>query len=105
LNAEGKVVQDGTYTELEADEGYVKSLVSKKRSFNGDEQITEEKPISDVMLKVKNGVKPDDEMDLTRRTGDMAVYKYYYKSIGPWISFLFVIITLVYCFVSNFPRK
>lgn len=106
LSAEGKLVQDGTYAELEAREGYVGRMISQGgRQVDGEEQIAVEKAVSAAVLKVKQGLTSAEMMDLTRRTGDTAVYKYYYKSIGLRNSLLFVVITLAYCFAYNFPRK
>lgn len=43
--------------------------------------------------------------DLKRRTGDLAVYKYYFKSIGPRNLIVFVLFVVLNVFSGSFSRK
>ena len=46
----------------------------------------------------------NDVDDLTRRTGDMAVYHYYFKSLGLWPFIGFVAVTVIYVVATYFPQ-
>lgn len=50
------------------------------------------------------GGHQEDLQDLARRTGDVSVYMYYYKSIGPRRAFCALGIITAYIIASNFPR-
>jgi ATP-binding cassette subfamily C (CFTR/MRP) protein 1 len=46
-----------------------------------------------------------DKLDLERKTGDMTLYAYYFRSIG-WIrGASFLGLAIVYIFLGKFPRK
>jgi ATP-binding cassette subfamily C (CFTR/MRP) protein 1 len=51
------------------------------------------------------GPTQDDLLDLTRRTGDIAVYKYYAKSIGWDYSIMFMAANIAFAFTYSFPRE
>ena len=46
----------------------------------------------------------DEAEDLSRRTGDISVYSYYYRCIGLWRTVLTVSILVIFTFASNYPR-
>jgi hypothetical protein len=48
--------------------------------------------------------QPDDA-DLTRQTGDMAVYAYYFRSFGWLRTFGFVASTALFAFATAFQRE
>ena len=49
-------------------------------------------------------VEPDKLMDLTRRTGDLAVYSYYARTIGLPLLVTFFVAQATAAFVENFPQ-
>ena len=85
------MVEQGTFEDLNAHDGYVRSLVieekeKKSPSYDEPETVRERPETRAKMLDL-------DLMrnDKARQTGDTAVYKYYYKSVGlkrmlPWIT-------------------
>jgi ATP-binding cassette subfamily C (CFTR/MRP) protein 1 len=54
--------------------------------------------------KIK-GVTQDDATDLTRKTGDIAVYNYYFKSIGWPSAVMFFCSAALLVFNTYFPRE
>jgi hypothetical protein len=48
--------------------------------------------------------KENQKSDLTRATGDVAVYKYYFKSIGSVQALVFLLFTFIHVFCSTFSR-
>lgn len=51
------------------------------------------------------GPSANDVSDLTRRTGDLSVYKYYFASIGWFWCLASGVSALFYTIGSNFPSK
>lgn len=47
----------------------------------------------------------DSMDDEKRQLGDMSVYSYYYRALGPTISFFFVLFAVCNGFFSTFPGK
>jgi ATP-binding cassette, subfamily C (CFTR/MRP), member 1 len=51
------------------------------------------------------GPSQNDVSDLTRKTGDVAVYRYYFSSIGLLNTSVFLGCAALFVFGSFFPRK
>jgi len=54
--------------------------------------------------KAPTGPGKDDLMDLARRTGDMAVYGYYAKTMSSSSKIQLVLVNILEAFVLTFPR-
>ncbi|KAI3326783.1 putative ABC transporter [Xylariaceae sp. AK1471] len=89
---EGKVVENGTFSELNSKDGYVYNL------HLGEEHEQNEAPPPPPVASVRpnnNNVALDDlEASMACRTTDWAVYKYYSKSIG-WVAGLSILFSAV----------
>ena len=98
----GEISQQGSFEELSEQEGYVKNLLS------GTEQATGvAKPTAKAVQKKKpqiKGVTANDVSDLTRRTGDISVYKYYFKSVSIFGTCCFLVCTALFVFTQFFPQ-
>ncbi|PQE04085.1 ABC multidrug transporter protein [Rutstroemia sp. NJR-2017a BVV2] len=103
----GLIIQQGTYEQLNSVPGYVQSLniENRKKSpipVEADQpsKEAEEKDTAVDLVPASSGANDDSD----RRIGDLAVYKYYIRSIG-WLScMLFVIyITISTVFSSAMP--
>jgi ATP-binding cassette subfamily C (CFTR/MRP) protein 1 len=104
LDANGRIVEQGSFKHLRCAGGYVQSLAARSKSA-GRELLN--KPSSDIIAKPSPGEAEQIELseeDLTRQTGDFEVYKYYFGSVG-WVSttlffglcVLFGVSSYVYC--------
>jgi hypothetical protein len=105
----GRIVQQGTYEQLNSVPGYVRSLNIEDRKkaaipVEADQpsKEPEEKDPAANLVAESSGTIDDSD----RRIGDLAVYQYYIRSIG-WLScMLFVIyITIGTIFSSAMPCK
>jgi len=65
---------------------------------------TEEASPPQTASQAVRGPSANDVSDLTRRTGDIAVYMYYFRSAGYWALAIFISFTAVFVFTSYFPR-
>ncbi|OCK89464.1 putative multidrug resistance protein [Cenococcum geophilum 1.58] len=103
LNKEGKISQQGNFDELKVQDGYVKSLLLD--TYHGiEEAAPATKPTSKRKRPAIKGVTPNDVTDLTRKTGDIAVYKYYFKSISKFGAVCFLSCTALFVFTQFFPQ-
>lgn len=103
LSREGKIAQQGSFDELRNQDGYLNSLLVST-SRDTDEATTTTKPAPRKKPVIK-GVSQNDVTDLTRKTGDMAVYKHYFKSIGWPNTIGFLGCTALFVFALFFPRE
>lgn len=103
LSKEGKISQQGNFNELKVQDGYVKSLLLD--THHGiEEAAPAAKPTSKRKRPAIKGVTPNDVTDLTRKTGDVAVYKYYLKSISKFGAVCFLSCTALFVFTQFFPQ-
>jgi ATP-binding cassette subfamily C (CFTR/MRP) protein 1 len=107
LGEDGTVIEQGSFETLDFESGYVQSLLlgdgqeAKTTSDSGLETSeTTKKPVNTASRK-----STDSQKDLLRRTGDVQVYKYYFKSIGWKHGTVLVALTLCAEFCLFFPRE
>ena len=101
LTKDGKIAQNGSFEELREQEGYINNLLL------GTEQITTDtKPAAKAAEKRPpiKGVTANDVSDLTRKTGDVAVYKYYFRPISVFGTICFLGTTALFVFTQYFPQ-
>jgi ATP-binding cassette subfamily C (CFTR/MRP) protein 1 len=102
LTRDGTIAQQGTFEELRDQEGYVKNLL-----VGTEQSSAETKPTAKVTMKKKppiKGVTANDVSDLTRKTGDIAVYKYYFRTVSLFGVFCFLTSTAIFVFTQFFPQ-
>ncbi|PVH80975.1 putative multidrug resistance protein [Cadophora sp. DSE1049] len=101
LGISGNLVMQGTYHEL--------SNMKEFSAYQSElvEEIPESGPPAAEPVSNSNESSPvaetDKMMELTRRTGDLKVYKYYVRNVEPAIWIGFVIVTALVAFAENFP--
>ncbi|KAI1384393.1 ABC transporter [Hypoxylon trugodes] len=83
-------------------EGLVDLKQGSKQDDLGENEIVS-KPL-DIEEKAEEVSKADELKDLTRATGDFAVYKYYFNSIGPWKILVFVFFVTLDVFCATFSQ-
>ncbi|MCJ1399110.1 hypothetical protein MMC11_002312 [Xylographa trunciseda] len=91
MDETGRFAEQGSLQQLRVAEGYVQSLATKHKEEDRT-KVDDEIPINTNTTMVGSGIveKVDAELaDLNRQTGEFAVYKYYFSSIGWPSSFLF----------------
>lgn len=104
LSAEGKVAQQGSYQELRSVEGFVHNVSSQERRYDNDIEKKEVPQVGMVSTNAVQGPSADQLQDLTRRTGDLSVYRYYFKAIKNSSFAMFLAANVVYAFCYGFLR-
>lgn len=89
LDSAGRVVEQGPFQHLRSTGGYVQSLASKLKEQGVSEAIEQAAQIP-PSSKHPTLISDDEEHDiisgeLSRQSGDLAVYKYYFASTG-WVN-------------------
>jgi ABC-type multidrug transport system fused ATPase/permease subunit len=108
---EGTIVEQGSYDQLTAGQGYVQSLGLRyfsaidassegSKSQNSASQSEPEQAHALTTFDTQSLMPIDDE---SRQHGDKTVYKHYIKSMGPVPAALCVISAILFGFFTNFP--
>jgi ATP-binding cassette subfamily C (CFTR/MRP) protein 1 len=111
LGSDGSILEQGTFEDLRSQDGFISKLLlhpelllSHTNTGVGDNIESKKKPtISDN--KPIRGAAVNDTADLTRRIGDLSVYKYYLKSIGWKIALTIASACIISSLAQTFPRK
>ena len=103
LNAAGHVSEQGCFDDLKRSGGYVESLgtKSKKDSSSLSKAETSTKTPEKPMLHSELEELEVEFEELNRQTGDFAVYKYYFASIGWQRNACFVFTTILFGVASK----
>lgn len=105
LDATGHLIQQGTYEDLKTRSDLVSGIDHAQSPARNSSEvavpIVKKKPLP----KGLSGPSANDIEDLTRRTGDVSVYKYYFSSIGWKISVGLFLTVALNTLSSSFPRK
>ncbi|PMD29625.1 hypothetical protein L207DRAFT_615485 [Hyaloscypha variabilis F] len=101
LGGDGKISEQGSFRDLNAEGGYVSSF-----SLAPPEWIYEPKDTIKLLQGKESGVIDpirNTEDDASRRTGDVTIYLYYIRAVG-WIpSLTFVLAISAFVFCLSFP--
>lgn len=84
LDSSGHISEQGSFNDLKSSGGYVQSLAAKHKEEN-ESDVKQDAAIPTLAKPVPIAEAEDTELEvaeLNRRTGDFAVYKYYFDSIG-----------------------
>ena len=108
LGGNGKIAEQGSFSHLSANEGYVKSLAIRQAT---DQPSPEEEIIDDGVSDSETPETKEPSVAVAeieehnRQTGDMSVYLYYFKSIGLLNTVVFFILQVFFAFTQAFPSK
>jgi ATP-binding cassette subfamily C (CFTR/MRP) protein 1 len=104
MNSDGTIVQQGAYDELRLSENDVKILESKgKENDVSPSEGSDDKPEAN-RSKDKASAQSTSALELTRKTGDMSLYKFYFSSVGPTLVIGWMFLAGVYIFSTRIPR-
>ena len=101
LSASGEVIQQGTYEELKSDDS-VNATLQNETELKTTE---DDGKIEDSKAKLLTEKSSEEQQDLARQIGDMAVYRYYFNSIGIVNMSTFLFFVIVTVFTTTFSRK
>jgi ABC-type multidrug transport system fused ATPase/permease subunit len=102
LDSDGKITEQGSFRELNAQGGYVSSFSLSPPDWNYEKTNTGIAPHSTKESAVISlDRSPQDES--SRLTGDVAVYLYYIQAVG-WIpTLIFIVAISAFVFCLSFP--
>ncbi|CZR60647.1 related to multidrug resistance protein [Phialocephala subalpina] len=101
LGGNGRLLEQGTFEQLRAQGGFVSNLIIHPGALE-KEKIpgAQGKALAAKTTPVQ---QPPDASDLTRRIGDISVYKYYFKSIGWKVVTANLVASFVYMLGRGIP--
>ncbi|TVY29246.1 ABC transporter [Lachnellula hyalina] len=108
LGADGNIAEQGTFKQLRSQDGFVNKIILSPELLQSKEnQKISANPSSNqpsgAAPKSLRGPTASDTADLSRRIGDISVYKYYLHAIG-WKNVTVSIVTsVIYMFCTIFP--
>ena len=97
----GKIDHEGTFVQL-VRAGIVKETAASAPLVSND--TNSNPPASKIEDKSLQVAEANEVSDLTRKTGDRAVYQYYFRSIGWRKTLTFVGFTVLHIFAATFSR-
>ncbi len=114
LNEEGRIAEQGSFRELNAMGGYVASFelqpadwtVRSTEMTNLDQVLamaTTSKLVYPTLPPSKESASTV-EFEANKRTGDLAIYAYYAKSVGWFAVVTFIVAMCAYVFCISFPQ-
>ncbi|CCF42960.1 ABC transporter [Colletotrichum higginsianum] len=109
LGTGGTLVEEGTFSDLMRDKKYVASLGvtaadSDTDSDAGSQSNSKPRPSSGLGSRPKRAPAVADEMmEKSRQTGDLKVYKHYFRSLNVTSTVIFVLFSASYAIWHNFP--
>ena len=103
LDDGGKIVQHGTYDELRKTERFVKMLGLQdapgiSSTVDSGDASASDKPSA-------NAPTPNTAFELTRKTGDASLYKFYLRSVGKLLFSGWIFCGAAYIFSGRIPRE
>ena len=114
LNEEGRIAEQGSFRELNAAGGYVSGFelepadwtIRSTEMTNLDQVLamaTAGKIVYPILPPSKESTKTT-EFEANKRTGDLAIYAYYAKSVGSIAVLTFIVAMCAYVFCISFPQ-
>ena len=114
LNEEGQIAEQGSFQELNAAGGYVSSFelqpadwTAKSTDMKNLDQVlamtTTAKLVYPTLPPSKESTETT-EFEANKRTGDLAIYIYYAKSVGWFAVVIFIVAMCAYVFCISFPQ-
>ena len=97
LDNTGRIAEQGTFGQLKEAGGYVQRLATKHK---GEEANPDEETLVAQTDPHDDAVAQSAVVELNRPVGDLAVYNYYFSSVG-WLRTLLFLILVVMFGVSN----
>ncbi|KAF5699076.1 major facilitator family transporter-associated [Fusarium globosum] len=104
LNKDGKISEQGTFSDLKDTDGYVHSLL--RDGVHRDEVSTLATDNIKEQASKKAQAPPKqqaDEEDMRRQRGDSTVYRYYFSSTGGLFMIVLLVLEIIWAFLESFP--
>ncbi|KAG6985166.1 ABC transporter atnG [Fusarium oxysporum f. sp. conglutinans] len=104
LNKDGKISEQGTFSDLKDTDGYVHSLL-RDRVHGGEAPTLETDDIKEQASKLAQATPKQqaNEEDTRRQRGDSTVYRYYFSSTGGLFMIVLLVLEIIWAFLESFP--
>ncbi|PGH17633.1 hypothetical protein AJ79_00994 [Helicocarpus griseus UAMH5409] len=107
LDNRGKIIEQGSFDDLNTIEGYVSSFTLSSAQWNSTagekNERTEERKESILHASDPMNTLDSSAAEASRRTGDTTIYLHYAKSVGRFLVILFAIALTLFAFTFTFP--
>lgn len=107
LNKEGTIAEQGTFDKLNGTGGYVANfdLPPPDWDFTPEKHVYEAPPKYTERANNAMVTEEDIQAETNRRTGDIAIYYYYIRSVGWTAALIFMVSVTLFIFGQSFPSK
>lgn len=108
LSSNGTIVEQGTFQDLNATDGYVRKFCLENATNTktiGEKPRTDPDPIVKSLPQAQTSPNIPSEDDKGRQLGDWAVYKYYFRAIGMDATTIFLFLAGGWAFFYTFPSE
>ncbi|KAG7415108.1 ABC transporter atnG [Fusarium oxysporum f. sp. rapae] len=104
LNKDGKISEQGTFSDLKDTDGYVHSLL-RDRVHGGEAPTLATDDIKEQASKLAQATPKQqaNEEDTRRQRGDSTVYRYYFSSTGGLFMIVLLVLEIIWAFLESFP--
>ncbi|KAF5647245.1 multidrug resistance-associated 1 [Fusarium sp. NRRL 52700] len=104
LNKDGKISEQGPFSDLEDADGYVHSLL-RDRAHGGEDPTPATDDIKEQTFKLAQATprQQASEEDTRRQRGDSTVYRYYFSSTGGTFMTILLVLEIIWAFLESFP--
>ncbi|KAK4449692.1 hypothetical protein QBC34DRAFT_350884 [Podospora aff. communis PSN243] len=82
LDENGAIAEQGSWDDLRADAGYISKIVLKDKEGDGSKPRDRAEPENEGQDSAKPSEEAGKMQELTRKTGDITLYTYYFGAIG-----------------------
>lgn len=104
LGPDGRIMEQGSFQSLKSkNDSFIKKTLEKPVTESSDLETDDSQ--TSPGKKIIKAPTDDDVGELSRRTGDVAVYSYYLKAIGWGYTVTALMIITIHAFSANFPRE
>ncbi|KAF5540282.1 multidrug resistance-associated 1 [Fusarium mexicanum] len=104
LNKDGKISEQGTFSDLKDTGGYIHSLL-RDRVHGGEAPTLATDDIKEQASKLAQATprQQANEEDTRRQLGDSTVYRYYFSSTGGIFMIVLLVLEIIWAFLESFP--
>ncbi|KAF5605191.1 multidrug resistance-associated 1 [Fusarium subglutinans] len=104
LNKDGKISEQGTFSDLKDTGGYMHSLL-RNRVHEGEAPTLATDDIKEQASKLAQATprQQASEEDTRRQLGDSTVYRYYFSSTGGIFIIVLLVLEIIWAFLESFP--
>ncbi|KAK2590420.1 hypothetical protein QQS21_011893 [Conoideocrella luteorostrata] len=108
LGRDGHISQEGSFSELQIAEGYIKALMENRTEGNGfnshqDAEEKKEESVSTSAHAKSSTTAARRQDDKRRQLGDSSIYRYYFSNMGMFFVIGLLGLEVGWAFLQSFP--